>query len=364
MGGFCKEEKMEYRECRQNIFLELFSEVSKTISLQKQFLLLGGIRAAVYVTRKDNIPIFVPTGFAKIHYPSILQRFNIEYEKERINEFLDKTEKKKLYEGDFFYIAPFNDSMLRTRDYKSVNHELIGDSQLLIHELECDTNKIIFAYGKDVQNYWIDMNVYREVEKNIKLFVSNEFCVYKISKEKLRKNKTLRRKIELPLVELLNRNAEAFFVEEKREYYENTFRLDGLGSYRYLMQNYQNLKKVYLSSTDSVRKMQILTYITMCLKEFKRFVTVGSEANYRNEFVDVLQVCDRKGEVDLKTSIEEWKNITLRWNRIIMELTKVLAKEKTEESVLTGISVLIEFLSTICDAEEMGMRNLRNKLRL
>ncbi len=353
---------MEYRECRQNIFLELFLEASKAITLQKQFLMLGGIRAALYVTKKCNIPVFVPTGFAKMHYPEILQKFNVEYEKERIGQFLDKTEETKLYKSDFFYIAPFNDSMLRTREYNSVNYNLIGDSQLLIHELERDTNRIIFAYGKDVQNYWIDMNVYRKVEKDIKLLVSNEFCVYKISKEKLRKNETLRREIEIPLTEQLKKNTEAFFVEETRKYYENTFRLDGLGSYRYLIQNYQNLKWSYLSSTDDIRKTQMLTYIAMCLKEFRRFATVGSEANYRNEFVNILQVCEGGMKVDLKASIEEWKSITLRWSRITMELTKVLAKERTEESILFGISVLIEFLNTICDAEEKGMKNLRDKL--
>lgn len=345
---------MEYRECREKAFFDIISCIQPDICRWKSFLLLGGIRAGLYIYMKSNLPFFIPTGFSKIHYPYILEQYKVEWERVKISELIRKSESDICYQNDNVFILIFNDSMLRTREYEDISFGMFGDSQLTIKKIDLIHNKIVLNHENE-QKYWIDIKLYEKIERD-SMSIANDIAIYRIGKQSLRNNKDLVRYINQDPCKLLYNMANIFLLDKSEIVKKGLLRLDGKIAYDYLATQLLELKKTYLQSRKYEQKQYIEQYIFALVIQYKKFITVGSDANYRNEFVDILQAV----EIDLVPYVAEWKDIALSWTKLTIELTKLLKSK--DNSHIEILDLLLEFHKIIGKREFETMTQLRNRL--
>lgn len=346
---------MEYRECRLKTIYTIFSEGGVKIDIQKIFLLIGGIRSGIYISNVNSMPIFTPNGLAKINYPYILDKFGISYKAISLESFLNKYRDKKYKENMF--IVLFNSSMLRERKYENISGDLIGQSQLLVRDVDYKNKKIIL----DVENsdeHWIDFDVYKQVEKKSLWLVGDALYIYEIDKSLLRSNKKIQQLANIDNKKILKQNLENFQKDEKEVYYENnkTLRIDGYMSYEIIINNLIKLKEKYIVSKN---KENMRRYLRVFISNLKRFITMGSEANYRNEFVDVLNYVFKEYMTsDVEESIKIWKDISMRWIKITIIETKLEKKQLSDKVIIECLDNFISFYKEILELEREGVDRL------
>ena len=79
---------------------------SGTISMEKAFLMLGGIRNGIYYFKLDNIQVIGTGGAEEINCPGIFELLHIEYSVLEPQQFLQQLDEKVLDENRYFYVVP------------------------------------------------------------------------------------------------------------------------------------------------------------------------------------------------------------------------------------------------------------------
>jgi 2'-5' RNA ligase len=349
---------MEFNECRQKVFLDIASVLDNRIDSEQVFLLLGGIRAGIYQYKRKGLPFFIPGGMAEIHYPRILEMHGIEYRQISIDTLLLNVAYATDYLDCHILILLFNESILRKRTLEEVQQNVFGDSQLTIREIDIDQNRIILNH-EDSCRYWVDLKLYQKIEQMDQISFTNKICIYEIDKRRLHLNLKLIREINRPKAELLKYSVAEFMKEHKEIVKTDFIRFDGKSSYKFLLQNLCSLRNEYKSCNNQIRFELMKKYIDVMANQYKKFTTVGSEANYRNEFAAILSSLD--GEINLGKSVVAWKEISLKWIQITLRLTKLLADE--HHRTMEILDELIDFHEDISKREFQEMEILMEVLR-
>lgn len=354
---------MDYRECRMSTFLHIFSCSGLDVNKQKAFLALGGIKNGFYIVYEKGIPFFIPNGYSKIHYPSILDEYKIEYKVIDIEDFIDMYKKNHLIKAENLFIVAVNGNINKKTDIEKINWALVGESIKVILDIDIEKNTLIVSSGF-YDKECIDIDFLREL-KNAKNLMSNiRFDVYSINKSKIKSCNAVKEKLNRDNVSLLKECADNFLVNKKYIYKDqNIIRIDGPMVYKYAKNQFINLKNEYVKCKDSKRKRNMITYINYLIIEFKNYVEVSSDANFRNEFVDVIKYVAEENDVSsLRSNIEKWHNIAYEWIKLTLNLTKLIKKVDGDELITIKLDTIINFYNKIERLEMEAMIELKDTL--
>lgn len=264
---------MEFTECRQKVFQDIVSVVDNKIDFGKVFLLLGGIRAGFYQYTAKGLPFFIPGGIEMLHYPYILEQHNISYRKVSIDEILRNREQNPEYMEKKLFILLFMDSILETRNKEELQDNMFGDSQLTIREIDLEQSRILLNH-ENTKHYWVDIEVYREVEKKRNISMTNELCIYELDKQQLRCNYLLNAYIHTSDKELIKNCVEQFEKNRKLNVTENCIRYDGRIAYQFMENNLLALSKEYRRCKEQGRQSNMEHYIRKMSLQYKRFASL------------------------------------------------------------------------------------------
>lgn len=127
-------------------------------------------------------------------------------------------------------------------------------------------------------------------------------------------------------------------------------------SYEIIINNLIKLKEKYIVSKN---KENMRRYLRVFISNLKRFITMGSEANYRNEFVDVLNYVFKEYMTsDVEESIKIWKDISMRWIKITIIETKLEKKQLSDKVIIECLDNFISFYKEILELEREGVDRL------
>lgn len=342
---------MEFSECRQKVFQDLVSVVDREVAPSKVFLLLGGIRAGIYQYNAKGLPFFIPSGVEMMHYPAILGRFELDYNKISIDKVIKNCKRDSHYLDKKILILLFLDSILENCKKTNFEDNIFGDSQLTIKGLDFKQNRVILNH-ENTKHYWVDIDVFREIESRKKISMTNQLCIYELDREEIRQNQYFVSYIGTSSEELLRSCSQQFMKERKIRITDNCIRYDGNLAYHFMEKSLLGLLNEYKGCQDDDRKKKIESYVRGMMLQYKRFATVGSEGNYRNEFAHIL--------FNMGTGYAEvaqaWKTISMMWIQMTLEITKLLAqRENVMEEIL---NCMIKFHKEIAKIELEQMKVL------
>ena len=333
------------------MFFEMLSYVDPAISKQKVFLILGGIANNLYVSQ-SKYPLLGLSGFARIHYPDILRALGIEHTKLDLKQFLELYRRDAVLSDTNFFIVPFNNTMLKEQTFENVNLNVLGDSQGLVKNFEFKEKKINLA----INDYWIDLDVFSFVEEKSKDILANPICIYMINKSKLVESSKLSELITKSYSNLLRENLVNYSAEGYETIQKKSIRIYGSSSFHYQIKFFSRLKKRYLTCGNRLEKEKIAGYINIVISEYRKFLITGSDANYRNEFLDVMKLLFyRKENNQFQECIDYWQTIVLDWTKLVMELTKTSAYKNITEKSLANLDYMIDFIEEIWEKESKGI---------
>ncbi len=339
---------MEFAECRQKVFQDLVSVVDEHVDPSQVFLLLGGIRAGIYQYTAKGLPFFIPSGIEMIHYPAILERHGIAYRKVSIDSVLANCKKDSDYMQKKMFIMLFLDSILESAGQNYMQDNMFGDSQLTIKSIDLKQNRIILNH-ENTKHYWVDIDVFREVEKRAQISMANQLCIYEIDREQMRQNQSLVEYIRTPREELLRSCCWLFMKNRRLQVMDNFIRFDGKIAYQFMEQTLLSLREEYSKCRDYDRREKMQRYVRGVLLQYKRFASVSSDGNYRNEFATILFEMGKP----YAEAAKGWKKISTDWIQLTLETTKLLACKKDVTEELLDCLTVFHRETSKCEFEQM-----------
>ena len=367
---------MNYRECRIITLYEIFKLSNKEIDLRKIFLVLGGLKNYVYTMKNKSIDVFFPSGFTDISCHNVFEKYNIENKAVTISEFLDNYDHYKKEKENKVFVLPFSSDVLGLRDVKLVDLTMFGQSYLPIKDVSFEERKILLEGGEDNKDYWIDMDICKEIE-NRSFSLLDGLKVYIIDKTAVKSNNELTRYFEQDYLVLIAEVVNEFEICRVYEYEDDLTKISGIDAYDYIIQQFTYIKSYYQSSEskltnenskESCEKIQqtmrvVEKYLFMEIRYFRQFILAGTDAYYRNEFLDVLKYVNELYNLKIEANIMKWTKITQKWRGIGRKLEILFTRRSNDkEYFYYCIDYLINIFKEIKELECDAMDELKCKI--
>lgn len=316
------------------------------VSMEKSFLMLGGIRNGIYYFNLGNYKVIGTGGAEEINCPGIFDVLHIDYECLEPQQFVNRIDSENLEMDKYFYVVPVLPELLN----KSVNDLTkigsFGQSFFMLDKIE--DGKIYFRF--DVQETYLDMDILRLLNTKENWVIESEFNIYKISKEKLKENTFINRMNKISMEKLLMHSLQRFTKHSKISGDYGTVRIDGVNVYQDVCDHFTNMK-IYLEKLSSDKEIKcFVNYIYIQCTHFRKFILSGTDAYYRNEFRYILE--ELYGErVEFAQNLKEWEELEILWRNF----GRKLSKYKTYKSIMNNtkqyLDTVIDFWRSIGDKE-------------
>lgn len=367
---------VNYRECRIITLFEIFKLIDKKIDLQKIFLVLGGLKTYLFILRKNSNTFFFPYGFTDISCESVFNKFDIEHKVVELSSFINNYDYYKKEKKRNIYILPFSADILKATDINKIDLTTFGQSYLPIKSINLDERKIFLEDGKSEDNDWIDLDICLKI-KNNSLNLLDDIGVYVIDKSKIKNNDVVNKYFKQSYIFLLKEVVNSYFINEVCEIEENFLRIGGVDAYDAIIRQFRNLRTIYceyesklnnkvsIEETNKViQKLKVFRkYLIMEIRYFRQFILSGTDAYYRNEFLDVLKFIDFPKDIGMEHNIHKWKIVCIEWRKFGRSLNRLLFKRVDETSYFYHcIDSLISTLERIKELEITAMKELQRMI--
>lgn len=344
---------MNYRECRQKSIQQILKVLDQDITMQKTFLLLGGIRNGMYYFNYNNIKLIGLSGCAEINCPGIFEILNIDFKTIPADQFIEHYRYGE-NRSENVYVIPVMRELLNTKEVDMDKTMLIGHSYFTVKDV--DDEKIIFHTIDDSAMYYIDLDVFRQVNNKKHWIMESDFNVYEINKKKLLQNESLREMMKKSEEELLYENVQEFLMDREETGEEGTVRKDGRQVYDLVAEHLSNMKRKLEELEGTDRYENFIKYVYFQLANFRKFIAAGSDGYYRTEFCDVLEHTDKK-EIDKNR--EKWMDIVAKWRVLGRKLAQLTNIKYLRDNASSGLEGLISEWNQIKIDEINAMTELK-----
>ncbi len=365
---------VNYRECRIVTLYEIFKLSEREIDLQKVFLILGGIKNYLYVMKKNSLNIFFPGGFTDISCDNVFNTFGIEHEIVELSDFIDNYSFYEKVKTNKIYIMPFSAEILKVTDIKNIDLTTFGQSYLPIKYVDLKERKIFLEDGKAKDNDWIDLDICYNI-KNYTLSFLNGLNIYAIDKTEIKNNSQINKCFEQSYISLLKKVLNGYHDNETFEYEQDFIRIGGRDTFDVIINQFDNLKMVYnnyelklkseaLGKDQDMIEEKLKTfrkYLFMEIRYFRQFILSGTDAYYRNEFLDVLEHINFPENIRIDSNIQKWRLICNEWRKFGRELNILFFRRKDETSYFYNcIESLTSTFKRIKELELATIDELKN----
>ncbi|RDY31936.1 hypothetical protein [Lachnotalea glycerini] len=347
---------MNYRECRQGALQEMLGFVDSNISAKKNFLVLGGMRNAMYLFEYHGVKLYGLCGCNEINIPGIFKILDIEFTKIPPEEFWN-TYEEEFGKGKNFYLLPVVRDILNVDDADLDNYNLIGHSYFLVNRIEND--KIYFKPINSEEEFYLTRKVFNKINNSREWIIESDFEGYCIKKHALKCSETVKSLLQMTERDLLINNINAFLKNKKVVGERGCIRYDGEQVYG-LVETHMKEMLAYLEKIKgTVKYDQFMRYVYLQLINFRKMIAAGSDGYYRSEFCDILLDYPQ-----LKEEVEQWENIVCMWRKYGRKLAQVASLKYLSQNAEEGIKQLIYMWNQIKDAEISSMNQLKDKIVL
>lgn len=345
---------MNFRECRLRAMYDIFKILDENISIEKTFLLLGGMRNAVYCFKGRGVKILGLSGCGEINSPGVFDLLGISYDKINTSCFLEEYYRENnQYEN--IYIIPALREMLNTESTDLANIVLVGHSYFLVDSIR--ENKIYFKTIGDNNDYYMHLNVFKQITNDKQWIMEADFEVYKINIECLKNNETLRQLMCESEEKLLHNNIRTFLKNSQLVGDEGTTRYEGEQSYTYVINHLNAMKKKLIAINGTNEYPKFLKYVYIQMANFRKYIASGSDGYYRTEFCEILSSI-----LQLFEHRDYWENVVWSWRNLGRTLAQVTSMKYLENNAIQGIEELVKQWVAIKQLEIEGIRNLEKEI--
>lgn len=345
---------MNFRECRLRAIHDIFKILDESISIEKTFLLLGGMKNAVYYFNGRGIKILGLSGCGEINSPGVFDLFEISYDKIISSCFLEEyyTSNNRF---ENIYVIPALREMLNTESIDLKNLVLVGHSFFIVDSIK--ENKIYFKTIGDNTDYYMHLDVFGQITNTKEWIMEADFEVYKININKLKDNEFLRLQMRESEEKLLQNNIKTYLVNTQMVGDEGTIRFEGEQSYTYVINHLNAMKKKLLAIKGTSEYDKFIKYVYIQMANFRKYIASGSDGYYRTEFCDILSKI-------LPSTLhrEYWENVVGAWRNLGRTLVQVTSMKYLENNAVQGLEELVRQWDKIKQLEIEGIKKLETDL--
>lgn len=327
---------MLFRECRLQTLHEIFKENNPTITIEKTFLAVGGIKASVYVMTDKGVRYLVPSGCADINTEMLCNAYHIEYKKVAIGSFINRYLSDEEYRNENVFIVPCSSTVLNVNSIEHIDKLMIGQSELVVDEIDVSEAKVYLKFNiLEEKEYWIDLDILRTLSK-VNIWLSDETTrIIQISKSDIKNSNELSTLLQKDNLHLLETCIVTYkkFIQEQIEV--NCTFIQGLEAYYFVCNHFNKLLNLLVSEVDNTKKSNLVRYARFQLKYFHMFIISGSDGYYRNEFASTIDTV-MNGTILSETAglMDDWLKLSKMWRQFGRELGERLNQADDVQSTL------------------------------
>lgn len=340
---------MEFRECRLLTIHEIFHVMDQSVAIEKTFLAVGGIKAAVFIIKDRGIKYMVPSGFVGLGTSDVCNKLHIPFERVRIRDFLSKYGKNKEYTEENLFILPCSSTVLNVREVPDIERMMIGQSEILICRIDFEESRLYAKFDKNENEYWIDMKVLEKLE-NVTTWTENRPVeVLKIGKSDIIKSKGLRELLSKSNLELLKDVVLSYKNDVVEECDPHMVLLEGASAYDAIITFFNELLLKLSQVGDDSKKDLLLKYSKFLLRYFHMYLIAGSDGYYRNEFACALSYAIKNENIENEERCKtDWMRVAKMWRKLGRRLGAFM---KSDSDVAEILTFLIQYIKEIKSVE-------------
>lgn len=343
---------MNFRECRQNSIYRILKILDNDLTIQKTFMLLGGIRNGMYFLNYHGINLIGLSGCAEINCPGIFEILGVEFSCIQPDSFIQLFHQANNKKNNI-YIIPILRDMLNTDKVDLDKLLIIGHSYLVVKSI--DEKRIYFDTLDDNDDYYLDIGVFNKMNNKSQWVIESDFCVYEINIDKVSKNNKLEEFVNRSEKELLYDNVHNFLKNEKATGDCGTVRMDGEQVYEIVENHLLNMRKNLELVKNTDKYDNFTKYIYLQLVNIRKHIAAGSDGYYRVEFCDVLSNCTN---TKIEDNIKKWNCIVSNWRTMGRKLAQVTNMKYLEHNADEALKNLIKSWNEIKHLEIGAMNEL------
>ncbi|MHB1391654.1 MAG: hypothetical protein ACYCYE_00980 [Clostridia bacterium] len=351
---------MKFRECRITTLHEIFKHAEVDVSLPEIFLILGGLKVALYFIQHKSVKFFVPAGFSDISCPYIFEKFHISYEAMGISDFLSLYKKDTSIMEKYIFVLPFSSEILNIREMSNIDFTLFGQSYMPIKSVDFEQEKVMLkSVENDEGEYWIDLDNFGKLEMTSSWLLEDNLKVYTINKERLKFNSRIKEYSNENRIIQLRKVAEDFLTDNYVEFEDGVIRMEGRQVYDYIHRQFLRIRTEFMSTSDSKKLNLITKYLRFQFRYFRQFILAGTDAYYRNEFAEVISyVFKDYVSTEVEKNINEWDEIAKLWRQVGRDLLRAYSYNTDIPMTCSIIDVLLSTSNSIRLKEINAINNL------
>ncbi|WP_054743367.1 hypothetical protein [Cellulosilyticum ruminicola] len=347
---------MLFRECRLLTLNEIFKINDPDITIEKTFLAIEGIKAGIYLVRFKGIEFIVPAGCGEINLPELCKRFELNYSKEEVSDFINQFISNKDYREKYVYIIPCASTVLNTDYVEDISHLMVGQSMLMVDYIDQVNQRVYMRMSNDIEKeYWMNLEILKNMS-DIECWGENEpIKVYKISIKEIQNNKHISELLKTDSMILFKKVVNQYQEDRTIEFYDRTSRIEGPSSYLFIINHFNRLLKLLEKEEDQTKRNQLIRYIRIQVKYFRDFLISGADGYYRDEFEAIINELFKLVDIDDFEEIKhEWRRISNKWRSIGRKLSVLLK----QDNIPNGVEQFISQLENISKLELQAINYL------
>lgn len=350
---------LNFRECRMVTLYEIMNYAcSGTISMEKAFLMLGGIRNGIYYFKLDNIQVIGTGGAEEINCPGIFELLHIEYSVLEPQQFLQQLDEKVLDENRYFYVVPVLPEILNKGIQELGKIGTFGQSFFIIEEIR--DGKIYLKFDQ-VETY-LDIEVLRTLTIDEKWVIESSYGIYRIDKMKLKTNEFLHKLGEISTKKLLLYCVKRFTKSSKMEGDFGTVRIDGPEVYALVCKHFADMRDFLEKQVEEKKRKAFTNYVYIQCLHYRKFLLSGTDAYYRNEFHYILN--ETFGQVPkFSEHLKKWDELEAQWRNHGRMLSKCCTYRGIMENSELCLNNIVEFWEKIGQTELEVIEECKKLLR-
>lgn len=321
---------------------QLINYTVNEVDLEKTFLLLGGIKNAVYYFKINSMQIIGMGGTGEINCPGIFDILHMEYETLPPEKFINLIDNKQLDYTNYFYIIPVLSELLNRNVADVQNIGMLGQSFFIVDYIS--QGKIYFKF--DYEMTFMDIEILRKLTVNEKWVVESEFGIYAIDKRALKNNQFITNMCKKNKTQLTKETVDDFFIDSKILGDKGTIRIDGPKVYDLILEHFKNIKAFLNSIEDENKYKGFLKYIYIQVLHIRKFILSGTDAYYRNEFNCILHTLWGQNPLFQK-NFQKWDTLELLWRNFGRQLSKNVTYKNILDNQIEILDIIIDFIGEI-----------------
>lgn len=348
---------MEFRECRLLTLNEIFQENNPSVTVEKTFLSVGGIKASIFMMKEKGVKYIVPLGFSYTCTTEICKKLNVNYEKIDIDTFIQKYLGNDDYRNSNVFVLPCSSTVLNVREVNNIEKSMIGQSELIIDYIDVVDSKVYLKCNiLEGKEYWIDLKVLKMLSK-VNVWAENEKVkIIRISKADIKNSQDMSNLLAKDDLELLKAVVFSYKDNSIVQYDDFVTKIEGIGANDIIINYFSKVLEQLQSEKDCDRRNSIMKYSKFLLRYFHMFIIAGSDGYYRNEFANSLEFVLKKVLLsDVRQLKEDWLRLAKMWRRFGRQLGILM---NDDEEIINALTFLINSIKEIKDIEINMIENL------